>query len=155
MLIPIICILCGCNEAPTLKKEDILGKWVTKSIRVEIKTKDGLSEDDVFMIEEGEFEEEIGLKQNIGYFYADGTFYEEAIDLEDVANFTGRGIWRLEDDSLVVEIKEPQASKTKFGIKISGSRIEIAAYVDWDRDGDKDDLVKSISENVGDAGEPK
>ncbi len=145
IVLPILALI-ACTPEPRLQPEDIIGTWVTKEIQIQILTKDGGPNDEEVLLLEKDFPDKLGMKQNIGIFNSDGSYQEKFITMDDRENYTGKGTWSIEGDSLLIIVTDPSSNRTKFGVVRKDDQIKVRAYVDWDRDGAKDDLMSGTSE---------
>ncbi|MEO1050135.1 MAG: hypothetical protein AAFX87_05905 [Bacteroidota bacterium] len=153
-----LCLFVGCNnpqekenqetqtaedtatETPDLKTQ-LLGEWRNVSLYVTMDTKHQDSASAVTDVPAGQWETVLGIKPIRTTYKEDGTYTSEYRDLQDsVINVTS-GSWSIEGDSLVLEA---EGQSTKYKTEINGDQATFTGFLDWDQDGEEDDLYSGV-----------
>lgn len=114
-------------------KMDMLGEWRNLAMKVEINNE----ADSVLDVPEGKWEDVLKIKPIRTTFKEDGTYTSEYRDLDDVVIMTRTGTWSVKGDTLTMG---EEGSTYSYVTKVSGNTAEFKGYIDWDEDGDADDL---------------
>jgi hypothetical protein len=102
-------------------------------------------QDSVLEAKEGEWEKVLKMKPILTEFRADGTFTSEYTDLNEKLIKKDIGKWVIRNDSLVV-ISDGKESVYHF--VIANDRVHFKAKLDWDGDGENDDVYDAIQVRV-------
>ena len=97
-----------------------------------------------------EWKQILGIRPIFTLYNADGTYYSVYRNLKDSIVHQPSGIWKVDGDSLFVNQKYPSDYVTAFHFSIDGSKVEFVGILDWDRDGESDDLYSGIQIRVED-----
>lgn len=131
-------ILVSCagtkEQAPNegaLKATDMLGTWSNLDMAVRFPG------DSVFNVPEGSWEEVLSIKPILTTYSADSTYTSDYYSLGDSLMFTSTGKWWVALDSLYLQ---DQSGITAYGVTLSGNTGLFIGYLDWDSDGEKNDL---------------
>ena len=115
-------------------KMDMLGEWRNVSMKVKVNTD---QDDSIIDVPAGKWEERLKIKPIRTTFKEDGTYTSEYRDMEDVVIMTRTGTWSVNGDTLTMG---EEGNTYSYATKISGSTAEFEGYIDWDEDGQADDL---------------
>jgi hypothetical protein len=98
------------------------------------------------------WEEQTNMKPIRTRFDPDGSWKSEYRNLDDSIFRVTSGKWTVMGDSLIMEQTVPDSSfKTGYHVTISGNSATFKGYLDWDNDGEKDDLYEGTQEKIGPA----
>ncbi|ELR70791.1 hypothetical protein C900_03399 [Fulvivirga imtechensis AK7] len=115
-------------------KMDMLGEWRNTSMKVKINADKG---DSIINVPEGQWEERLKIKPIRTTFKEDGTYTSEYRDLEDVVIMTRTGTWSVKGDTLTMG---EEGNTYSYATRIVGNEAVFEGYIDWDEDGQEDDL---------------
>jgi hypothetical protein len=122
------------EESKPSFSDQIVGEWRNIEIRVIIKTESG---DSILNVPESKWEEILNIKPIITIFNEDGTFTSEYRTLADEVMMTSSGSWKVIGDSLqMIERGVPNY----YLAEIENGVVKFTGYLDWDGDGENDDL---------------
>ena len=161
IILPLVCVLlsvaCTPNQesqrqpeetaqepdvkASTLDKQ-LLGAWSNVSLKV---TMAGETSDSVLQVAPGQWENVLQIKPIVTVFKDDFTYTSEYTDLDGNVILTRTGEWTVNADS--VKMTE-NGSTNQYHAQINGDRIEFSGYIDWDEDGQADDLYWGEQQRV-------
>ncbi|TRX59502.1 hypothetical protein FNH22_10105 [Fulvivirga sp. M361] len=127
------------GEGKTIKSVpiDITGTWANLSLKVDI----GSDPDSVVDVPAGEWENVLQIKPIVTTFRKDSTFVSEYRNLGDSLFMTSSGVWWMQGDSLFME---EQGVMNSYFVELSTDTATFTAYLDWDQDGDADDLYSGM-----------
>lgn len=112
----------------------ILGQWVNLSMTVKYGSKDSTA-----VVAAGKWEEVLGIKPILTTYTEDGNFTSEYRNLNDSLVGASKGQWALEGDTLSLT-EEGTTTKYHFSFDKNEAVGEFTGYIDWDRDGQSNDL---------------
>ena len=115
-------------EVPSLE-----GEWVNISMKVEVASEP----DTVVDVPAGKWEEALGIKPILTTFKKDSSFVSEYRNLGDSLFMTSSGIWWISGDSLYME---EHGVLNNYHFRLSNDTVRFTGYIDWDQDGQPDDL---------------
>lgn len=128
--------------------QDMAGVWSTEVLHVEVHTWMDTEKDSTFSIPQSDFNEAFGFARNKGVYKLDGTFEEYFISSVDTVLSKVSGNWDAKDDTVYVQQMNPNISENHYHFELKGDTGYFTGYLDWDRDGKKDDFFISKSVKV-------
>ena len=138
-------IVVSCNDqenkkADFVKPEQMIGEWNNLSIRVDIETKKNTDSSEVLNVEQAEWEQRLKIKPIRTYFRADSTWNSAHYNLNDSLVYNPSGKWWIEKDSLIMVQTFPSVDTSSYLLKLNKDTASFTSRLDWDMDGEKDDL---------------
>jgi len=132
----LIYLLTACN---TEKKSAVLltGKWSNLELKVLVNHASSEDSAYTFMVPHGEWEQILNIKPILTEFKSNGTYTSEYRSLQDSLIRETDGTWDIIADTLIL-IEDGTSSRYHF--KIEGSEVTFKGWLDWDQDGEMDDL---------------
>lgn len=130
------------TETATLK-EGMLGEWRNVAMKVTIK---GEQSDSVVDVPAGKWEEVLKIQPIRTVFNEDGSFTSEYRGLDNTIIMTSTGTWDVKGDTLEMT---QEGSTTYYVTSIEGDMAEFEGTLDWDEDGQADDLYWGRQQKQG------
>ena len=123
------------------------GTWETISLNVQVNTAENKDSSYVFDVPEKDWVRVLGVQPTKTYFEAGNgsTFYKEFIGRDGQVQYTERGKWFVNGDSLRLISSE---TTYEYIVKVSGGRAEFRSLEDWDSDGQEDDDYLSVQRKI-------
>lgn len=157
-LLPLACGLLLCSacthtsdgteettaSSPALK-ELLVGNWESVSLRVDIPSANQSEADEQLLVPAGAWPEKVGMLPIRLEYLPNNTYRVEFRSLEDSVIRLDRGVWNIFGDTLM--LIEADASY-QYRIRIKNNHLEKKATLDWDGDGQEDDLYECIYKKV-------
>lgn len=137
-------LVLACNN----QQPPIIGSWDSQKVQVTLNH--GQPDEEVLVANKAEFPEKMNMKAAMGYYYKDGTYRDAYISMEDTISFATNGVWEINGDSLTVYQQEPAKDTFRHQFTINGDRGEFKTMIDFDGDGQEDDLMTSVSKKISD-----
>ena len=122
-------------------QEALPGEWRNLSMTVNMKSVNNSGQDSISAVPEGEWETILNIKPIRTIFSQDGTFQSEYRNLSDSVIFVSAGTWTVTGDTLSMT---ESGSTNHYFIRIANGKAEFTGYIDWDGDGESDDLYVGI-----------
>ena len=122
-------------------KEALIGEWRNLSMTINIKSMNNSQQDSVSEVPEGQWEAILNIKPIRTVFSEDGTFRSEYRNLSDSVVFVSEGRWTLKGDTLSMT---ESGNTDSYFTRIADGKAEFTGYIDWDEDGESDDLYFGI-----------
>ena len=126
----------------------IIGTWKSTYVSAKFKSFNGTEKDTSFEVTQPNFLKVLGISNNIGYYYEDGSYVEKYFDKNDSLFMEAKGRWELIGDSILVNQRSPSLTSNKLHFKMDKEFGTFTGYVDWDRDGAKDDFYVAVAKKV-------
>ena len=117
-------------------KKELLGKWKNSKIKVTMKTEKG---DSVLLATPKTWGEVLNIKPIITTFKKNGTFKSVYKSLDNEIIMTREGEWSVKKDSLFMT---QDKITTAYKVKIDDGKATFRGILDWDQDGEVDDLYQ-------------
>ncbi|MEL6674706.1 MAG: serine hydrolase [Bacteroidota bacterium] len=121
------------------------GMWQTQSLHVKV-NEGQEDETEVKAAGQADFLKVLQLKSSSGEYRRDGTFSDYYVMAND-SLVTVNGTWDYRHDSLIVHNEDQPASAYKVDW-MGTDKATFTAYIDWDSDGQKDDLFSGVSKKL-------
>ena len=136
-----VSILSAQNE-PTMFQ--FSGTYKTVSVKVSIQTPGKDVKETEIETTEADFLEKVGIKARKTEFVSDGTFKLTYYGENDLPVDVSSGTWNFMEGKMVLIHEKPAFDKMVFSFKVSeeGKKVDYEGLVDWDKDGEKDDLIR-------------
>lgn len=115
----------------------LIGTWENTTLNVQTNTAQGQDTTINMMIENGQWEEKLGIKPIITTYLEDGSFKSEYFGPDGKPVGTEEGTWRIRNDSLVLK---SGGYNDVYKVIFEGEQARFISYLDWDQDGEADDL---------------
>ncbi len=128
----------------TLAKQ-MTGQWHTIGLHVEAKSWNNTDKDSIFDIPSTEFNFKLGFNKNIGTYKLDGSFEETYYSYSDSLLMRVTGNWDAKGDTVYVQQMSPSINENHYYFELKGDTGYFKTYLDWDKDGKKDDLFTSTA----------
>lgn len=135
-------LLCSCQSNIGDK---LIGTWENTTLNVQTNTAQGQDTTINMMIENGQWEEILGIKPIITTYLADGTFKSEYFGLDGEPVGTEEGKWRIRNDSLVLK---SGGYDSVYKVIFEDEQARFISYLDWDQDGEADDLYDGWQKKI-------
>jgi hypothetical protein len=124
----------------------IMGEWQNLSLVVKIQSRDNNPDSSaVFEVPEGQWEEVLQIRPIVTVFLEDSTYSSTYSNLKDSVVNTSTGTWKVKGDSLYLINKE---QNTSYYVRFDGNKAEFTGYIDWDQDGNADDLYVGVQKKT-------
>jgi hypothetical protein len=133
----------GSNTHVNLSSE-LLGEWRNVSIRVTMNTANNSDSTSVFMADESNWEQKLRMKPIRTFYKEDGTYYSEYRNLSDSLFHKASGTWTVHADTLILNQQAPNPEMYKSKVAIKDGLGEFTIQLDWDSDGNEDDLYFGV-----------
>ncbi|PIQ47593.1 MAG: hypothetical protein COW03_14455 [Cytophagales bacterium CG12_big_fil_rev_8_21_14_0_65_40_12] len=101
----------------------------------------GTSEEQVFDVPKGKWEEILLIQPILTTYTAEGVYSSVYKDLEGEVINTSNGFWDVKGDSLYLT---ENGVETAYHFNWMQGRAEFKGYLDWDSDGVADDLYTGV-----------
>lgn len=138
------------QEEPVVDPSNtMVGYWETQEMTIYIQTKDGTDENDTLVATKDNFLEQTGVKTARGHYLDDGTFTDEYYNGDDSLFSTSEGTWSLMGDTLINTYDDTTAPYQYVVSFPDESTCHLSGWLDWDHDGERDDLMVGVSKRVG------
>lgn len=140
---------CSENEKPmdenSIKenelKEKLTGKWKNVSMTIQMNTYINSDTTAYYVVNEGNWENELNIKPIITSLDESGKYTSEYFTIHGEKFREVSGTWSVKNDSMIfIE----SGMRTAYHAKIVDSLARFRAIIDWDRDGENDDLYEGI-----------
>lgn len=115
------------------------GEWRNLSMRIDINKKGGAATS-VYEVDSSTWEQKLKIKAINTSFNADRTFESPHYNLRDSLVLDQKGRWMANDSVLTMITESPFADTAVCKFTVSGGVAKFECWVDWDQDGEKDDL---------------
>jgi hypothetical protein len=139
----IVLIFISCNDKTPRKKiyaEQLTGQWRNVYIRIDISSYRNTDSSKVFEVNEQNWEQVMGIRPVRTYYWSDGTYNSEHLNLKDSVFYNPAGRWKLDGDSLFMNDTFPdRRNKYSYRVAVNGNMAEFWGLEDSDNDGKKDD----------------
>lgn len=135
-MLAVLCLL-GCSKDKT---KLVQGQWYNQSIEVKYNFADGKF-DSIFAVPAGHWEEMLEIKPINTTFFEGGRYTSEYISLEGQPIQTTEGVWKMEGDTLYLT---SDGIKTGYYFDWMDGKAAFVGLLDWDSDGDADDLYSGV-----------
>ena len=132
----LIYLFTACNNEEK-SAELLTGKWSNLDLKVLINHASSEDSAYTFVVPQGKWEQILNIKPILTEFKSDGTYSSEYRSLQDSLIRETDGTWDMIADTLIL-IEDGTASRYHF--KIEGSEVVFKGWLDWDQDGEIDDL---------------
>lgn len=147
MLLFVMIFLASCSGTGNKKEKDkggsldkqLIGEWNNLSIKIDINSRNNSDSNEVFAVEQPEWEQKLKIRPIRTFFRADSTWNAAHYNLEDSLVYDPSGTWWLEGDKLVMLQKLPSPDTTVYFLALENDTASFEALLDWDMDGKKDD----------------
>lgn len=140
-----ILILIACQSkqqnVSDSKAHPLVGKWSNMSIRLEMNRKHG-EPTSIYEVDSARWEEELKIRFIETSFNSDETFSSPHFNLRDSLILDQKGNWTADDNEIVMITTTPFADTTACKFVVIEGVAKFECWVDWDQDGEKDDLYK-------------
>lgn len=127
-------LLCSCQSN---MGDKLIGTWENTTLNVQTNTAQGQDTTINLVIENGQWEEVLGIKPIITTYLKDGSFKSEYFGPDGKPVGTEEGTWRIRNDSLVLK---SGGYDNVYKVIFEGEQARFISYLDWDQDGKTDDL---------------
>jgi hypothetical protein len=122
------------EESKPSLSDQIVGEWRNIDINVTIKTETG---DSILDVPESKWEEILNIRPIITNYNEDGTYTSEYRTLTDEVMMTTSGYWKVIGDSLQMTERDVP---NYYYAEMENGIVKFTGYLDWDGDGENDDL---------------
>lgn len=143
-IIPLLVIIFSSCQ-PGFDKQ-LIGTWENTTLSVQTNTAQGRDTTTYLSIENGGWEEALNIKPIVTTYLADGTFKSEYFGLDGKPVGTEEGTWKIRNDSLVLK---SGGYDNVYKVTFEGKQARFVSYLDWDQDGEADDLYDGWQKKVG------
>lgn len=139
-LLSLIMIISACQTTQTKDQsqalsQGIIGEWKNVSMKVTFPN------DSVFDVPGGQWEDILQIRPIVTTYADDKSYTSRYYSLSDSLVFTSQGNWHVSKDSLYL-ISDSDTTAYKFTKE--GVKGFFTGYVDWDGNGQKDDLYFGV-----------
>lgn len=150
ILLLLLVLLAACQsdgekQTDTAEKADLTnvlpGTWEAVSLRVDINTFAGQDTSFLFEVKEEEWQRRLGVKPVRTIYTPDKKFRQEFYDPSGQLSTTTRGVWNVFGDTLMMIA--PDATY-QYVVQVADGRSEYRALMDWDDDGEADDVYLGV-----------
>ena len=137
----------GSQETARVHQEDIIGKWRSEYLEVNIETYKGSDSTVVLDVTPENYEETIGLQTAVVVYRPDGSYKEDYIGLDGKPKYSQSGYWFLLGDTIVLAIYKPLTRQAvqRYHVQLENHRGTFTSLMDYDGDGAEDDDFRGVS----------
>jgi hypothetical protein len=125
---------------------DIAGTWEARALEVQIRSKDNGSRDEEVEFDTAEQSRLRGRKPQLTTIDPTGGYREETWTLHDSLFSAQNGSWHQHQDSIYFRPEAEGARKLAYGVTRVGARLYLHTRVDYDGDGQRDDVLSIVLE---------
>jgi hypothetical protein len=140
----IVLFLLSCSDQEHHKKvfpEQLTGQWRNVYLRIELNSYKNSDSNHVLEVTEKNWERQMGIRPVRTYYWSDGTYNSEHLNLDDSVFYNPAGHWKLVGDSLYMNDTFPSRdARYAYRVVLNGDIAEFTGMEDCDNDGKKDDL---------------
>lgn len=141
---------CGQKSEPNITEENplrekLLGTWQIKSMVIQMNSFRGTDSTAYFVVNQDAWEETMYIKPIITNLTKDGTYRSRYYDLSGKLIREAAGNWSVEKDSMIFIENN---LRTAYHATVNDTAARFRAVIDWDRDGETDDLYEGIQLKV-------
>ena len=140
--IAVLLALVACESAPPEFQKSLTGEWEVTAFRVRINS--AFNQDSAFLLDvaPGEWPEKMQQHPERIRFEMNNRFSSENISLDDELAFQRRGMWDLQNDTLL-RLIEPKGTDDYRLFWLNPDAISLQSLLDHDGDGRSDDLYSA------------
>ena len=139
----ITCVfLYSCQSEPGITKEQFIGTWENLNISATLRVGD---KDSAFVVKSGEWETKLGIKPIIAEFNEDGSFSSKYYAPDGTLVNQADGQWEVRNDSLALAY---DGFNFVYKVTFSADSARFVSLLDFDQDGDDDDLYDSWQRKI-------
>ncbi|SMD36311.1 hypothetical protein SAMN04488029_2825 [Reichenbachiella faecimaris] len=128
--------LVACSSAD-INKELLIGTWKNTALKVKMNTFQNQEATKWLTAQRGQWEAVLQIKPIETTYFSDGRFQSTYTGLDNKRLGTEEGYWKLNGDSLILSSDNYNNS---YKLEWTGNELRFVAWLDWDQDGNKDDL---------------
>jgi hypothetical protein len=141
----LLLMIAGCGGSPN----DMVGTWHSQEVTFVVHGVQGSDRLDTLTAMHDEFPERLGILEAIGTYFPDGSYIDNYMlpDSSIVGETTGT--WERKGDSIIITQTEPAPMTYRYAVDRDGDQASFTGWVDFDMDGEKDDLFIGTSTRVG------
>ncbi|MCG8326563.1 MAG: hypothetical protein MI974_02700 [Chitinophagales bacterium] len=149
-ILPVLLLGCQAESDKSIQKPDLQkelpGTWEAVSVNVQINSAMGNPDSTAtFVIEENEWLERLAVKPVRTYYLTDNKYRQEFKSPYDTLISVNRGMWNAFGDTLMMI--EPTVTY-QYTVELENGLIEFNSVLDWDGDGEEDDLYKAVHRKI-------
>ncbi len=122
-------------------EKEIVGVWINVSMRVWVKTYNKSDTSFIVDIREDAWDTKMNIRPIVTTIRADGTYESEFRNSFDSLIYRPQGTWLIDGDTLIMQDHQ---STYKYKIFIDGDQAEFRSVLDWDKDGQVDDVYFGV-----------
>uniref|UniRef100_UPI0040472013 hypothetical protein n=1 Tax=Roseivirga sp. TaxID=1964215 RepID=UPI0040472013 len=137
LLVSFLLVLIACKSSSN--RDLIMGEWTNESMKVFIDH--DTSKEQVFDVPKGKWEEILLIQPILTSYTSDGKYNSVYKDLDGKVINTSKGYWEVNGDSMSLTQDE---ITTRYHFNWMQGRAEFKGYLDWDGDGEADDLYTGV-----------
>ncbi len=127
--------ITSCNSSGS--KQSLIGTWENVSLTVGIETQNGSNSSSQLIVNKGEWEKIMKIQPIKTTYLPDGKFTSSYYALDGSPLGKEEGKWFIRNDSLILESTNYSNS---YALKFKGNTAQFISKLDWDQDGENDDL---------------
>ncbi|GJM30727.1 MAG: hypothetical protein DHS20C17_33620 [Cyclobacteriaceae bacterium] len=140
----VVCLWSACDSGTTAERA-LIGSWSNVDLQVLVNQGNPSDSGYQFLVPEGEWENTLNIKPIITEFKRNGIYNSEYRSLEDSLIRKTEGQWRIMGDTLsLIE----DGTVNRYHMKFTGDRVTFTGWLDWDQDGDTDDLYSGKQQKI-------
>ena len=121
--------------------KEIVGDWLSNSLKIDVNADSAYQ----IYVAKGEWETKLRHRPIKTTFRANNTYQIDYLNLQDSIFEKRRGVWNVFGDTLLLIESE---STYKYSIKMRRNHLQYQAFIDWDEDGEEDDVYSQIDEKI-------
>lgn len=141
----LLTLVFSCTKPESIS-EQILGTWENSHMTVAMKTYQGTDENQELDARGEKWEQELKIKPIITTYRSDSTFTSEYFGLDGNPIGKEEGTWWVRNDSLILK---SQGYDNAYHVRFTEDGMaHFVSYLDWDQDGEADDLYGSTQKRV-------
>jgi hypothetical protein len=125
---------------------DISGTWEARALEVQIRSRDNGSQDEELRFNTAEQSRLKGRKPQLTAIDPTGGYREETWSLQDSLLSAQNGAWHQHRDSVYFRPETEGARKLAYGVTRIGNQLQLHVRVDYDGDGQRDDVLSIVLE---------
>jgi len=148
---PVLMLGCSQQKPDPAHPAELVGTWANNSLTVNMNTVNNSDTDSLLQIDDpSQWVQILRMRPILTLYNVDGTYYSVYRNLTDSIVHQPSGIWKVIGDSLLLNQKYPYDYLSTFHFSVDGPKVEFVGILDWDQDGQNDDLYSGIQTRVED-----
>lgn len=152
LFVIIVFLAAGCKSRKNTSnypdlKEIMPGTWEILSVKTTCPTHRGSDTTRHVEIPQGKWREIMKIAPILLTYKRNGSFFSEYRTVNDSLFFIAEGTWDAKNDSIYITQGKKNITYA-YQVQLNGNTARIIGKIDWDEDGEKDDIYDKIQKKV-------